>query len=129
MEVCITDTPTARQQLESELRRLKAQVSLDGLEVGLALAGGTLEGLDNGLALQFVLVQRGCHVCMLLYRTRQGYSVLHRQLRARPDGEVRRVRGISKQDDVARSLTLACYLVAPFMGCESGKVYPLGVIG
>ena len=50
-EIVIGDPAAAGQQLEGELHRFKVEVTLDRLEVGLTLLGGTLKYLDDWLAL------------------------------------------------------------------------------
>ncbi len=84
-QVVIGDPAAACKQLEGELHGFQHEVAFDGLEVGLALGGGALEDLDDRLALQLVGVERGFQVGVLFERARQRYSILHRQLRARPD--------------------------------------------
>ena len=50
-EIIVGDPAAAREQLEGELHRFKVEVTLDRLEVGLTLLGGTLKYLDDRFAL------------------------------------------------------------------------------
>src|SRR5436190_1165021 len=51
LQVVVGDPAATGEELEGELHRFEAEVAFDGLEVGLAFAGGSLEGLYDGLAL------------------------------------------------------------------------------
>ena len=71
------------------------------LEIARAFEGRLLEALDHRLAFHLVVVEGGIEVMVPAQGIDQRDAVLHRQLRPRADGEVRRVRGVAKDDDVA----------------------------
>ena len=110
-EVRVRDAAAAREQVERERHRLHVRVLLHAREVGGAVAGGLLEALDDGLALELVVDQRA-----LAGRAGGAGSacderdrVLHRELRARADREVRGVGGVAEQHDVAAVPALVAY--------------------
>src|SRR5438270_8840027 len=82
-QVVIGDPATAGEQLEGEWQRIKAEVALNGLEVGLALGRGALEDLNDGFPLQLVGVEGALKVGVLFERARQRDGILHSQLSAR----------------------------------------------
>ena len=101
-EVRVRHPPAARQQVERERHRLHVRVALHAREVRGALAGGELEALDDRLALELVVDQSPLDVGRMAgERLRERDRVLHRELRAGTDREVRRVRGVAEQRDVA----------------------------
>ena len=101
-EVGVGDATAAREQVEGERHRVHVRVVPHAREVGGALAGGLLEALDDRLALELVVHERALEVARVAQeRLRERDRVLHRQLGARPDREMRGVGGVAQQHDVA----------------------------
>ena len=99
-EVGVRDAPAAREQVEGERHRVHVRAP-HAREVARALAGGLLEALDDRLALELVVHERALDVAVARKRLGERDRVLHGQLRARADREVRGVGGVAQQHDVA----------------------------
>ena len=78
--------------------------ALEPLQAGL---GGTLGGRHHGSAFGLIGGQRGLDVRVLVQAGGQGERILHGELGAGTDGEVRGVRGVAEQHHV---------VVAPALG-------------
>ena len=98
----MTDTLTAGQQAVRELQRFEVRVARDVLEPLHAIARRALQLERFELALFLVALQRAADVAAARDLATQRDCILHCELRARADGEVRGVRGIADQHDVAR---------------------------
>ena len=100
-QIVVGDLLRARDQAEGELQRIMVPCALHVLEPGEGDIGRVL-GLRHLLAAG-VLVggEGGAHAGLCAKRPGQGNGVLHRQLGARADGEMRRALGVAEQDDVA----------------------------
>ena len=97
------DPAAPRQQVETELDRLEVRVARDPPEVRGTLAGRVLRALDVRLALQLVVDERGGQIpAPARQRGRQRDRVVQRELRTRPDREMRRVRRVADDDEVPR---------------------------
>ncbi|CAB4907363.1 unannotated protein [freshwater metagenome] len=108
------------QQVEHELGRLLVRVHADPLEPLQRGLGRALGGLDHRLALVLVggqsLLDRG----VLVQAGGQRQRVLHGELGARADGEVRGVRRVAQQHQVA---------LVPALVADGLEVQPLRVVG
>ena len=94
------DPPAARQQVEGELQRLHLRVGRDPPEVRRAVAGRGLRALHHGRPLELVVDERRLDLPAAPHEpVRERDRVLHRQLRPRPDREVRGVRGVAEEHD------------------------------
>ena len=100
LQVSVRDAPTARHQIERELDGILPAVLPELLEPLQTRLGGSLGALDDRPALLVVGLQRRLDGGLLPQASRQRQGVLHRELRARSDAEVRRVRGIAHEDQV-----------------------------
>ena len=74
---------------------------LDPLEIPGTLVSRLLDPFDDRLPLELVIDEGGLDVGVAHERVRQRDRVLHRELRPRADREVRGVRGVAEQHDVA----------------------------
>ena len=119
-QVVVGDAAAARQQVEREHAGLLADVARDALEPLEARLRGALRALHDRPALVLVGGERGPDVAAVAERPREGDRVLHRELRARPDREVRGVRGVAEQHDV---------LVRPVLVADGVEVQPARVVG
>ncbi len=119
-EVVVGDPSAAGEQVERELVRLLTGVTADVLEPFEARLCGPLRGFDDRPALGFVCGERTGHVRMLVEAGCQGEGVLHGELGAGADGEVRGVGGVAEQHDV---------LVAPRRVPHGGEADPPGTVG
>ena len=94
------DPAAPRQEVERELDRLEVRVAADAPEVARALAGCFLRPLHRRPALELVVDERCVDVpASPGERVRQRDRVLHRELGAGPDREVRGVSGIAEEHD------------------------------
>ena len=101
-QVVVCHAAAARQQIERELRPLLIDVARQALEPLERRLRGALRALDDRPALGLVGRERGGHVVAgCAKRPRQRDRVLHRELGPRTDREVRRVRRVAEQHDVA----------------------------
>ena len=90
-----------RQHREGELDRLEpAEIALGLLEPLQADLRRALHGVDAGPALGLVGIERVVDLAVFLQRLRQRDRILHRELGARADREMRGVGGIAHQHDV-----------------------------
>ena len=101
LQVVVRDPQTAREEIERELRRLEAHVPLGVLEPLQAHLCRALQALDCRPPLGLVLGERGAHVGVAPQRAGQRDRVLDRELGPRANREMRRVRRIAHQHDVA----------------------------
>ena len=101
-EIVVTDTLAAGQQAVRELQRLEMRVARDVLEPLHAIARGALQFERFELALLLIALQRAAHVAAARDLAAQRNRIFHRELRTRADREVRGVRGVADQYDVAR---------------------------
>ena len=103
-EVVVGDTLRARHQIEREQDRVLLHVAAGVLEPLQARLGGLLRLEDLDPTPLLIAGQRGGHVRVVGTGTRsdegvhEGDGVLHRELRAGPDGEVGGVGGVPDQD-------------------------------
>ncbi len=102
LEIVVTDALTSRQQAVRELQRLEMRVTRDVFEPLHAIARGALQFQRFELALLLVALQPATHITAACDLAAQCNRILHRELRARADREVRGVRGVADQNDVAR---------------------------
>ena len=100
-QVVVGDPPAAGHDVERELLRGLADVLADVLEPLQAGLRRALGGEHHRPPLGLVRRQRRRDVGLLVQAGGQRQRVLHRQLGARADGEVRGVRGVAEQHDVA----------------------------
>ena len=100
-QVVVGDPPAAGDDVERELLRRLLDVLADVLEPLQAGLRRALGGQHHRPALGLVRRQRRWHVGVLVQAGGEGQRVLHRQLGAGADREVRGVRGVAEQDDVA----------------------------
>ena len=104
----MADALAAGEQAVCELLGLQVHVAVDVLEPLHPISGGALQLERFGLALALVLSQRRHDVSGALAQyPRERHRILHGQLGTRPDAEVRGVRGIADEDDVAMVPALA----------------------
>jgi hypothetical protein len=76
-----------------------------------AIARGALQLEDLDLALLMVRAERAVQIRGRGHVAGQGDGILHRELRARADGEVRRVRGVANQNRVVLVPALAHHAI------------------
>lgn len=119
-QVVVGDAAAAGQEVEGELVRVLARVAVDALEPFEAGLGRPLGGLHDRSALLLVRRERGRHVRVFVQAGGEDEGVLHGELGAGADGEVRGVRGVPEEDDVA---------VPPGAVADGGEAQPLGVVG
>ena len=101
-QVLVGDAEAAGEQVEGELQRLGVVVALDRFEPLEARLGRALEALHLGPPAGFVAGERSGDRALRLERRGQRDGVLHGQLGARADREVRRVGGVAQQHHVPR---------------------------
>ena len=109
-QVLVRDAQPPRQQRERELERLERHVALGVLEPLEGRLRGALQALDrrSPRAPRRRASADGDRRSRSTSDSRtQRDRVLHRQPRARADGEVRGVRGVAEQHDVAASVPRA----------------------
>src|SRR6185437_1035652 len=113
--------PTAaRHDVEAKLDRVLPRVLGEVLKPLQARLRGSLGRQHDGTALRFVGGQRRVDVRLLVQAGGQRERVLHGQLGAGADREVRGLRGVAEQDDV---------VVAPGRVADGREADPLGVVG
>ena len=95
LELAERDPARAREQVEREPARVLVHVAADPLEPLQRALGRALGGLHDRPALGLVGVD-----VTLAHGPRERDRVLHRELGAGPDREVRGVRRVAEQDDV-----------------------------
>ncbi len=99
-EARVRDPPAARQQVERELQRLHLRVRSDPPEVRRGIARRGLRPLHHRRALELVVDERRLDLPAAPHEpVRERDRVLHRQLRPRPDREVRGVRRVAEEHD------------------------------
>ena len=96
-QVVVGDPAAARHDVEAELQRVLVDVLVEVLEPLQAGLRGALGGEHHGLALGLVRRQRGVEVRLLVQARGQGEGVLHGQLGAGADREVRGVGGVAEE--------------------------------
>jgi hypothetical protein len=101
LEAGVADAPTAGQQVERELHRFEMGMVGDPLEVRGTLVRRLLNPFYDRLTLELVIDEGSIDVGVAHERVRQRDRVLHRELRPRADGEVRGVRRVPEEHDVA----------------------------
>ena len=108
--------------VERELLGLLVRVLAEVLEPLKARLRGALGGGDDGAPFRLVGRQRPGQAFpgVLVEAGRQGQRVLHGQLGPRPDREVRGMRGVAEQHDVA---------VAPAAAAQRAELQPPGIVG
>jgi hypothetical protein len=111
LQIVVTDTLAAGQQAVRELQRFQVRIARDVLEPLHAIARRALQLERFELALFLVALQRAADVAAARDLATQRNCIFHRELRARADGEVRGVRGIADQHDVAREPAFAEHAV------------------
>ena len=89
-----------RNRLQRLAERIEADVGLHILQPQQAVECGVLEGVHPRLAPPLEGLERRRQGLLLGKRSGQRHRVFHRQLGARPDGEVNAVQGIAQQHDV-----------------------------
>ncbi len=114
------DAAAAGEEVEGELAGRLAEIETDVLEPLQAGAGGALGGGDDRLALLLVRRQRPLHGGLFLQTGGEGERVLHGELGAGADGEVRGVGGVAEQHDV---------LVRPVCVDDRAEGGPGGLVG
>ena len=120
LQLAVGDAAAAGQQVEREQQRRLGHVAADPLEPLEAPLGRALRALDDRPPVGLVGVQGGGHVAgVLAERPCEADRVLERELRPRPDREVRGVRGVAQQHDVP---------VAPGRVAHGDEVDPLRVV-
>ena len=119
-QVVIGDAPASGEDVEGELLRLLIDILLDVLEPLQAGLGRALRRQHHGLSLFFVCCQGGADVIALVQARCEGERILHRELRARTDREVRGMGGIAEQHHV---------VVHPVLVADRGETDPAGVVG
>ena len=100
-QVVVRDTPAAREDVEGELRRLLMNVLPEILEPLQACLRRPLRRQHDRPALGVVRSERLGGVTVLVQARGERKRILHGQLGARTDGEVRGVRGVAEEHDVA----------------------------
>ena len=106
--------------LNANCSRVLVDVLAEVLEPLQARLRGALGGQHDGLALALVRVEGGVDRRLLVQAGGERQGVLHGELGARADGEVRGVGGVAEQHDV---------LVPPVLVAHRGEVDPPGVVG
>ncbi len=106
-QIVVGDRLGARQQAERELARLHPPVALDLLEPGERDVGRVLQPADLVAPVDVVGGERGAHVVMHAELLVERDRVLHRQLGARADGEMRGMRRIAHDHQVVAHPGLA----------------------
>src|SRR5215207_5985888 len=114
-QVLVADALAAGQEPVVELHRLLLDVAGDVLEPLGAVARRTLQLEHRGTPLFLVVLQRGPEIVALVQLLGEPYRVLQSQLRARADGEVGGVGGVSHQHDV---------VVEPVLVADAREVAP-----
>ncbi len=99
-QVLVGDPAAPGDDVEGELLGVLVRVLTEVLEPFQAGLRGALGGLDDRAALGLVGGQGGIDVGLLVQARGERQRVLHRQLGARADGEVRGVRGVAEQHHV-----------------------------
>ena len=99
-QVVVGDPAAAGHDVERELVRVLVGVLADVLEPLQAGLRGPLGRGDHRPPLRLVRGQRRIHTRLLMQARRQRQRVLHGQLGARADGEVRGVRRVAEQHHV-----------------------------
>ena len=98
-QVLVADPLTARQQRVGELVGGQPDVALDVLEPLHRVAGGILQPERLGHPLLLILVERLGQRLRAGQHARQRDGVLHGELGARADREMRGVRGVADEDE------------------------------
>lgn len=114
-QTLVADPAAAGEQIEGELRGRLAGVAADALEPLQTGLGGALGGLHHRLALGLVGAQRLWNSGVFVQAGGERQGVLHGQLGARADREVRGVRRVAEQHHIA---------VAPTRVAHRGEVDP-----
>ena len=118
-QVVVGDPAAPGDDVERELDRVLPGVLAQVLEPLQAGLRRPLSGQHHGPAFFFIGLQRGADLSLFVQAGGQGERVLHGQLGARADGEVRGVRGVAEQHDVA---------VPPVLVADRGEADPPGVV-
>ena len=119
-QTAVGDPAAAGEEVEGELVDAQAGTAADRLEPLQAGLGGPLGGLHHRPPLGLVGRQGGVQGGLFTQTGGQGEGVLQGQLGARTDREVRGVRGVAQQDEVA---------VAPTGVAHRGEADPPGGVG
>ena len=121
-QVVVGDRLRARHQPEGEARRVHVPEALDVLEPDQRHVGGMLGLLDLLAARRFETRQRGLDVAPAgeAERLVERDGVLHRELGARADGEMRGRLGVADQHDVVGG---------PFLAADGREIPPQRAVG
>jgi hypothetical protein len=100
-QILVPDTLTAGQKTVGELPGFEVCITRDVLEPLHAIARRALqlEGLQRSFVV--VVLEPGLHVRDTRHMFHERYGIFHRELGARADAEMRRVRRVADQHDVA----------------------------
>ena len=101
-QILVADPLAASQQRVSELQRLEMQIALERLEPFGRVARAVLQLEHFEVPLGDIFVHRRFEAeARAVQHLGQLDRVLERELRPRPDREMRGVRGVAEQDDIA----------------------------
>ncbi|HEX9918205.1 MAG TPA: hypothetical protein VGA87_03505, partial [Pyrinomonadaceae bacterium] len=119
LEILVVDLLAARHQAVGEGQGRKVHVVARALEPDETFVGGLLIIFDDGPAHALELGERIRHAAARNQTAIERDSIFEGELRARPDGEVRRVQRVAEQHDV---------FVMPVSVLHQQEIDPLRVV-